>query len=445
MDSFLELAIPLETNTLTLFIGTGFSKYLTNNSAPSWIELTIALIEGIDSGGVLSGKLLNINPDGTRSAKFELSVVAQILELEYRKRGKNIREEAAAIINRLVNSRTVNTEKLTQLQAFFKDYEQINIVTTNYDTLISDLVLEGAARVFVEGSTIPKINPGRNVFHLHGYISKPDSMVLTIGDYYKFQHEDHYLSRKFFTLLQETTVLILGYSLTDFNLNSILNEAQGARAVSLRKSDIYLVSRQTIDSIIKDFYKYTYGVRVLDPFEINNVFERLAAAAPEAKGLIAQTETVTAVLDGDKRWSDKYLKLNSSLNLILLRASVLGIAADDARFQDMLVDILTRKKGFSREDNAWDQYEGLAEWLVEIGSLINVGTSRFADKYLELVNYSFTMMSKELDIGYSWAAFSVWKSRFQQLRIETQQFLQTNVDARDFPSRSCVDEVLSAS
>jgi SIR2-like protein len=444
LDSFLELAAPLETNTLTLFIGTGFSKYLTNDSAPSWIELTIALIEEIDIAGVLSGKLLNTNADGSRSPKFELYVIAQILELEYRKRGKNIREEAADIIKRLVSSRTVNNRRLTKLKRFFQGYEQINIVTTNYDTLISDLVLEGIARVFVEGSTIPKTNSGRNVFHLHGCILKPDSMVLTIGDYYRFQHEDHYLSRKFFTLLQETTVLILGYSLADFNLNSILNEAQGARAVSLRRSDIYLASRQSIDPVIKDFYAYTYGVRVLDPFGIDEVFERLGTAATEAKGLVAQTQTVTEVLDGEKRWSETYLKLNGSLDLILLRASVLGIAADDPRFQDMLVDVLTRKKAFSHENNAWGQYEGLAEWLVDIGSLIDVSSSRFATKYLELVEYSFNMMSKEPNIGYSWAAFSVWKSRFQELRIETQRFLQSNIDPHEFPERSCVDDVLSA-
>src|SRR5436189_6109001 len=151
--SFLEIAVPLETNTLTLFIGTGFSKYLTDNSALSWIELTIALIDKIDNGGLLSGKLLNTNADGTRSAKFELYVVAQILELEYRKRGKNIRYEATAIINDLVNPSTVNKRKLTQLQTFFKAYEQINVVTTNYDVLISDLVLDGIARVTVEAST----------------------------------------------------------------------------------------------------------------------------------------------------------------------------------------------------------------------------------------------------------------------------------------------------
>src|SRR5207249_1805923 len=110
----------------------------------------------------------------------------------------------------------------------------------------------------------------------------------------------------------------------------------------------------------------------------------------------------------------------------------------------MLVDILTRKKEFSREDNAWSQYEGLAEWLVEIGSIIDVSRSSVADKYLELVVYSFTMMSKELRIGYSWAAFSVWQNRFQELQIDTQRFLQNNINPRQLPSRACVDEVLSA-
>lgn len=445
LDAFLELAVSLETNTLTFFIGTGFSKYLTDGKAPSWLELIIALVDRIDVAGALSSKLLNTNSDGTRAAKFELYVVAQILELEYRKKARDIRYEAAQIIRDLVNPTTVNATKLDLLQEFVKDHGEINFVTTNYDTLISESLLGGLVRVFVEDSTVPKTNTGGSVFHIHGCITKPESMVLTIGDYYRFLHENNYLSRKFFTLLQETTILVLGYSLADFNLNSILNEAKGTRAVSLQRSDIYLASRQSIDDVIKDFYSYTYGVRVLDPYEINHVFTRLDGASAEAKDLVAQTQNLAGVLDGTKEWTDAYLKLSGSLNAIVLQASVLGISAQDAPLQRMLIETLKRKKAFTAQYNAWAQYEGLADWLVEVGCLIDVSTSRFVSDYVELVHYSFSTMSKEFLTGYSWAAFRVWHTRFRELRIETQCLLQNSFATRRFNPISCVDEILSVS
>jgi hypothetical protein len=124
-------------------------------------------------------------------------------------------------------------------------------------------------------------------------------------------------------------VFIIGYSLGDFNLNSIFNEAQVSRSVSLRKSDIYLVSRTDVDRSISDFYSYTYGVRVLAPYEIGELFDLLANAAPDAQRLIDQTSNLQEVLNGTKQWTDQYLKLEDSLQRILLQASSLGISLDN--------------------------------------------------------------------------------------------------------------------
>jgi SIR2-like domain len=194
--------------------------------------------------------------------------VRSILELEYKKRNADIREAVVAVLDERVNPDTINADKVAELAAFFAQHPEANLITTNYDTLLSDHVLAGKfSRVFVEGSTVPKANIGTNIFHLHGCISDPRSIVLTINDYFRFQHRDTYLSRKFFTLLQETTVVIMGYSLGDFNLNSIFNEAQVSRSVSLRKSDIYLIGREDVDRTVTDFYSY---IRRESPRPVSN-------------------------------------------------------------------------------------------------------------------------------------------------------------------------------
>jgi hypothetical protein len=444
MSPFLELAVSLVSKSLTLFVGTGLSKYLTANNAPSWLELLMDLTSRIDDKtGSLTDKLFNTESDGRKTNKYDLYVCAQILELEYRKKKQDIREAVVAVLNNRINSKTIDPKKVRALADFFEAHPDVNLVTTNYDTLLSDHVLAGKFnRVFVEGSTVPKANIGTNIFHLHGCISDPGSIVLTINDYFKFQHRDTYLSRKFFTLLQETTVVIIGYSLGDFNLNSIFNEAQVSRAVSLRKSDIYMIARQPVDRTITDFYGYTYGVRVIAPYEIDEIVSSISSSVAPAQKLIDQAESLDRVLQGSARWTDDYLKLPDSLQRILLQASNIGVSVDDSQFKKMLLDALERKRLFSREDNAWPQYEHLADWLVEIGCLIDVKQAGIADEYLKLVDYSFRYMKKDLIVGYSWGAFQVWLARFGELKIENQDLIRHA--AVEFYDWDDVDDVINS-
>lgn len=445
MTPFLEIAVPLVSKSVTFFFGSGLSKYLTGGTAPSWPELLVDLTQKIDdTKESLGQKLFNTDTRGSKTSKYDLYVCAQILELEYRRRGFNVREAVVEVLASRISEETISKSKVAALASFFANYSDINLVTTNYDTLLSDHILAGAfSRVFVEGSTVPKANIGANIFHLHGCVTDPESIVLTINDYFRFQHQDTYLSRKFYTLLQETTVVILGYSLGDFNLNSIFNEAQVSRAVSLRKSDIYLVSRTDVDRSITDFYSYTYGVRVLAPYEISEVFESIAKSAPDAQKLVNQTGNLEAVLAGSKKWTDAYLKLEDSLQRILLQAASVGVSVENSAFRRMLLDVLERKRLFSREDNAWEQYEHLADWLVEIGALVNLAAVGLADEYLVVVDYSLRYMSKELRVGYSWAAFRVWQARFSELKLDNQQIIR-DYAAKRFAHNGDVAEVLSA-
>ena len=227
MNENLNLATSLRTNSLTLFIGTGFSKYMTNNIAPSWLELLVECTSVVDNDDKLKNQLFNTDAGGSvKESRYDLTICAQMLEIEFRKKKKTIKETISDIIKARINSHTIDKRKIKELQDFFHKHPNVNIVTTNYDTIFSDYVLPLTSRIIIEGSTIPRINSGQNIYHIHGCVEKPESIILTINDYYNFQNNNNYFSRKFFTLLQETTVAILGYSLGDFNLNSILSEVK---------------------------------------------------------------------------------------------------------------------------------------------------------------------------------------------------------------------------
>lgn len=85
MSIYTDLAVALETNTLTLFLGTGFSKYLTDGKALSWIDLLVECSRQIENSGKLLNDLFNFNGK-LYSPKLDILMVAQILEIEYKKR-----------------------------------------------------------------------------------------------------------------------------------------------------------------------------------------------------------------------------------------------------------------------------------------------------------------------------------------------------------------------
>lgn len=425
MNTYLEIAVSLVTNAITFFIGTGFSKYLTDGKAPSWIELLVELTKIVDNNDhILHNKLFNTDVSGNvTSAKLELSICAQVLELEFKKKRLDIRKSVVDVINGAINPSTVNLEKANRLKSFFGNYQNINFITTNYDKLLNEYILEGYPKVFVDGSPIPRSNLGQNIYHIHGCITKPSSIVITINDYFKFQHRDNYLSRKFYTLLQENTVVILGYSLDDFNLNRIFNEAQTSKAFSLRRSDIYLINRDNVDEIYKNFYSFSYGINVIDNTEINEFVPNLSGCIPEAKKLITEVGNLRKVLDGTHVYTDNFIKLGSSFSQVLLQAATIGVSVSDKKLVKVLVQILKKKKEFTHESGAWQQYIQLADWLLDLAAIINIANNEIKDDYLELVGYSFNTMSKSLIISYSWGAYKSWKNRFQELKIENQSLI----------------------
>lgn len=429
MSDFLDIATSLNTKSLTLFVGTGFSKYMTNGTAPSWLELLVQCTREIDSDNKLLNQLFNVDSAGeVKEAIYELTICAQILEIEYKKKKKDIKQTVSEIIRKTINETTIDKGKLKELQLFFDKHPEINIVTTNYDTIFSDYIIPNSSRVIIEGSTMPRLNAGQNIYHIHGCIIKPDSIVLTLNDYYNFQNTNNYFSRKFYTLLQEATVAIIGYSLGDFNLNTILSEVKNSKKENFRKTDIYFVNKSTIPDVISKFYSLTYGIRVIQNHQIDLFFKSVESEYDKAKNLIDSVKNLKDVMSNKAVYTDEFLKLRIALPTILVQASTIGIETNDNSFIKTLLTILQKKKDFTTQDNAWVQYEHLADWLIEVASTVVVKGTTFEKDFCELAKYSFKKCSKRLYRGYSWYAWKEWNSRWHEMKLENQILLQELID-----------------
>jgi hypothetical protein len=443
MSDYLDIATSLHTNSLTLFVGTGFSKYMTNGNAPNWLELLVECTKVIDNDDKLLNQLFNTDSSGNvKEAIYDLTICAQILESEYLRKRKNIKEQITKIIKARINEKTIDKEKLKQLQTFFSAHPNINIVTTNYDTIFSDFVIPITSRIVIEGSIIPRLNSGQNIYHIHGSVNRPESLILTINDYYNFQNSNNYFSRKFFTLLQETTVAILGYSLGDFNLNSILNEVKKSKKESFRRTDLYYVTRDTIQDVIENFYSVTYGIKVIQNMQTDLFFEKVDSKYEKAKELIDTVENLKDVMAGTHYYTDEFLKLKVSLTTILLQSASLGIESKDNVFIKTLMSLLDKKRQFTREDNAWTQYEHLAEWLIEIASIIKIKGSEFEIEFCEIAKYSFRNCSKKLIKGYSWHAWESWHNRWHEMKIDNQIMLEDIINGNTWAAKLEIQAIL---
>ncbi len=419
MSHFKDLAAALHTESLTLFVGSGFSKHLTNGKAPTWKELLIECCNRIDEDKVLFNQLFNHSED-TITAKYELIQIAQILSFEYNQKSKNLKIEVSKIIKERVNDKTIDKDKIAEIKDFFSKYQKINIVTTNYDTLFSDYILPFNSKLIIDGGSISRYGSLYSIYHIHGSINDVKSIVITMDDYYQFQNNNNYFSRKFYTILQETTVAILGYNLGDFNLNGIFNEVKNTKRDSIRKSDVFQFNRSEVERILCKYYKYSFGINVIENVTIPEFFYKLSNEYDKVKKVLTNVEQLNDTLVGIKVYTDEYLKLNLSLDNILLQAGTLNIDPYNEDFLILIIDILERKVRFTTEDGAWGQYESLASWIIEILTIVDINKTIYKKEFISIIKHSLSKSSKDLYFGYSWKAWQVWNNRWNEIKDENK-------------------------
>jgi len=441
-EEILEISTSLAAGSLTLFLGTGFSKYMTDDKAPNWLELLYECAHYLNDKKVLEA-LFKVEGEKLKSCNVELTVCAQILEEEFINNNLDIRERIAMIIKDKINRETVNEDRVVKFRKFLLDNDSVNIVTTNYDSIITDFVFPLKSKPIVDGNLIPKAMNIKPIYHIHGSIEHTDSIVLTEGDYFIFLHKENYMSKKLYTLIQETTLVILGYSLGDFNLNRILNEAKELKLNTIKKSDIYHISRNKVEDIFQRYYYTTFGVNVLQNLEIDEFLNALKLKNRETASLKIEDERHLLVLKGKLSYANHYLKLKASFSHILLRLDAFGYSYVDQDLQELIKKILERKRDFTHEDNAWDQYEHLAEWLCLLGSSFEVEGTILEKVFLESVQYSFLKMSKDLYRGYSWKSHSIWKSNIEYLKPRNKMLIEKMIRKNTFQPMNAVDQIMT--
>jgi hypothetical protein len=133
MSEFFEIAYAAASGRLCLFTGTGFSKAVTENKAPSWQGLLELMCDMTSDPAALKKALFPEN--GTHPLSLEEA--AQVISLELSKKEISIHDEISKIIEKIKPSGN------NAIISNFLSKRSFEVITTNYDKLIELLSNEG--------------------------------------------------------------------------------------------------------------------------------------------------------------------------------------------------------------------------------------------------------------------------------------------------------------
>ncbi|PRY65403.1 SIR2-like protein [Glaciihabitans tibetensis] len=132
-------------------------------------------------------------------------------------------------------------------------------ITTNYDLLL-ETIFDGF-EVYVGQNELLFNNPQGvgEIYKIHGSARRPESIVLTAGDYESFNDKNQYLAAKLLTLFVEHPIVFLGYSLSDPNIQEILrNIATILTVENLHKLQDRLIFIQWSPDPVESFLNRTF-------------------------------------------------------------------------------------------------------------------------------------------------------------------------------------------
>ncbi len=434
MSEVVEIAYAAASNRLCFFTGTGFSKAVTKNKAPTWQGLLEELCDMLPDGDMLKGGLF---PTGKISA-LSLEESAQVISIQLNSIEKSIHEEVADIISSIPLQ-----GKNTEVKAFFSN-KSFRVITTNYDKLAEELAEDNECQSITPGLPIPRSPANIKVYHVHGSIDSPNNMIVTSDDYFQFINNSSYFSKKLSTVLHENTVVILGYSLGDTNLKAIMSDHKGFSKNHVVSSNIFLVARSSVDQHIKDYYSHCYGIRVIDDTDVEEFFKMLNEAIPKVERIVERSITaIRKVVYEGNSFKKSYLKLEDSFTKIISSLSAEGLSLNDKRVVTAIGEIIDLKRELTSEPDAWEQYVHLAKWLIYLGSVLEIKGTSIEEIYLKAVLRSMHTMSKRLVIGYSWHAYNAWKARWPSIIASNRALIKGHIheSSIDADALSIVDSI----
>ena len=204
-------------DTLGLFVGSGFSKALMmshpHSKTYSWAELLQKAADDME----ITRKILEEGKPYPEVASVLCQEYVKLKNVSYQEAERTLKFKIAELVN-VVPTKVV----VDEYEEIFKRLNPNWIVTTNYDFIIEQILHEKAFPINPRDSYL-KTKDFTPIYHIHGSISDPESIVITNEDYTHTLRISDYRHARLPFLIKESTVLMIGYSMNDLNVLSAVD------------------------------------------------------------------------------------------------------------------------------------------------------------------------------------------------------------------------------
>lgn len=237
MNEFEEVIQKIRRGELILWVGSGFSKFA-----------------GYPTGSQLADiikKKLNHKEKKHLKTKFNLDdVTEEFVQMRSRK-------ELISILQEVFKKKPT---KLTLHETISQIPQIQTIITTNYDKTF-ELVYGSDVSTFINDKDISASFKNKvALYKIHGDIDIPDSIIITKGnyqDYYK-EKKENLLWNEIKSLISKNSILFIGYSFGDLNIQSLFEEILDRLGESHK--DYYLIT-PSLPDYKKQFLLEKYSIR----------------------------------------------------------------------------------------------------------------------------------------------------------------------------------------
>lgn len=210
-----------------LFLGSGFSRHYLNT--PQWDGILQMFAPHKLAQYYSKLNTTSLIKVGTEIAK---DVTEEFWNLDENDEFREAVQDQVIDASSVLKIKISNYLKEQSLQEFPKEYEEEihilerlsidGIITTNWDDTAERLFPEFTPYIGQEQLIFSSTYSIGEIYKIHGSYRDPKSLVLTENDYADFSKKNPYLAAKLITIFIEHPVVFLGYSISDSNIQEIL-------------------------------------------------------------------------------------------------------------------------------------------------------------------------------------------------------------------------------
>lgn len=281
-----------------LFAGAGITRRYYD--LPSWRGLLEIFARKVKDDDFTFSSYENAAKNISNIDKEIYPIIAELIERDYNElwfKNEIIRNNDAEILNKIKdkglspfkaemaiyireNSKMSDNYKveIEKLKEISKN-SIAGVITTNYDNFFENLFEDYKCFVGQEELIFSTIHGIGEIYKIHGSIDKPSTIIINNKDYDRFNKNSGYLAAKLMTIFMEYPIIFIGYSISDTNiqkiLESIMNCLDSERVKELKNRFMFIEYAPTIKNIeisdhtIKVEEKYLTMMKIrLNNFEI---------------------------------------------------------------------------------------------------------------------------------------------------------------------------------